>query len=121
MAGLQQAERTWSLHGAPWLQSMATGRKREWPLKPRKQAQTVALDCHRLRATFHGKQGVCRGLPPVARGPLPEREEFDLIKTPSPANPRVRGFKTSVHAAARWYSWISPPSRSRRLISSLGS
>jgi hypothetical protein len=29
---------------------------------------------------------------------------------------RVRGFKMSVHAAARWYSWINPPSRSRRLI-----
>jgi MFS family permease len=29
----------------------------------------------------------------------------------------VRGFKMPVHAAARWYSWISPPSRSRRLIS----
>jgi hypothetical protein len=25
-----------------------------------------------------------------------------------------------LHAAARWYSWISPPSRSRRLISSPG-
>jgi MFS family permease len=31
--------------------------------------------------------------------------------------PIVRGFKMSVHAAARWYSWINPPSRSRRLIS----
>ncbi len=29
----------------------------------------------------------------------------------------LRGFKMPVHAAARWYSWISPPSRSRRLIS----
>src|SRR6266545_1940321 len=29
----------------------------------------------------------------------------------------VRGFKMPVHAAARWYSWISPPSRSRRSIS----
>jgi hypothetical protein len=28
----------------------------------------------------------------------------------------VRGFKMPVHAAARWYSWMSPPSRSRRLI-----
>ena len=26
------------------------------------------------------------------------------------------GFQKSVHAAALWYSWISPPSRSRRLI-----
>src|SRR5881392_2944643 len=31
----------------------------------------------------------------------------------------VRGFKMPVHAAARWYSWISPPSRSRRLTSLL--
>jgi putative drug exporter of the RND superfamily len=29
----------------------------------------------------------------------------------------VRGFKMPVHAAARWYSWITPPSRSQRLIS----
>jgi hypothetical protein len=32
------------------------------------------MDCHRLPETFHGKQGVCRGLPPVAGGPLPARE-----------------------------------------------
>jgi transposase len=30
----------------------------------------------------------------------------------------LRGSKMPVHAAARWYSWMSPPSRSRRLISS---
>jgi hypothetical protein len=34
--------------------------------------------CHRLPEKFHGKQGVCRGLPPVAGGPLPAREEVDL-------------------------------------------
>src|SRR5262249_32787523 len=28
----------------------------------------------------------------------------------------VMGFKMSVHAAARWYSWMSPPGRSRRSI-----
>jgi hypothetical protein len=33
------------------------------------------------------------------------------------ASSGVRGFKMPVHAAARWYSWINPPSRSRRLIS----
>src|SRR2546428_5913954 len=43
-----------------------------------KQAKTVAVDCHRLPERFHGKQGVCRGLPPVAGGPLPAREEVDL-------------------------------------------
>src|SRR5438874_13811006 len=26
--------------------------------KPRKQAKSVATGCHRLRATFHGKEGV---------------------------------------------------------------
>jgi hypothetical protein len=39
----------------------ATGgnqRQMEGAQKPRKQAQTVAVDCHRLRATFHGKEGV---------------------------------------------------------------
>src|SRR2546430_14889875 len=36
------------------------GSAREW----RKQAKTVATGCHRLPETFHGKQGVCRGLPP---------------------------------------------------------
>jgi hypothetical protein len=46
--------------------------------KPPKQAKTVAVGCQRLRSTFHGKQGVCRGLPPVTGGPLPEKEEVDL-------------------------------------------
>src|SRR5205823_15131375 len=55
----------------------------------RKQAKSVATACHQLPETFHGKQGVCRGLPPVARGPLPEKEEVDLLKTPSPANPKA--------------------------------
>src|SRR6266542_3136148 len=59
------------------------------PSKPQKQAKSVATGCHRLREKFHGQQGVCRGLPPVAGGPLPAREEVDLLKTPSPANPRA--------------------------------
>ena len=37
--------------------------------KRQKQAESVAAGCHRLPATFHGKQGVWRGLPPVAGGP----------------------------------------------------
>src|SRR5437588_9804582 len=32
------------------------------------------MGCDRLPETFHGKQGVCRGLPPVAGGPLPVKE-----------------------------------------------
>jgi len=50
---------------------------------PRKQAKSVATGCDRLPETFHGKQGVCRGLPRVAGGPLPAKEEVDLVKTRS--------------------------------------
>jgi hypothetical protein len=46
--------------------------------KPRNQAKTVAVDCDRAPEKFHGKQGVCCGLPPVAGGPLPEREGVDV-------------------------------------------
>jgi hypothetical protein len=52
-----------------------------------KQARTVAIGCHRLREKFHGKQGVCRGLPPVAGGPLPEREGVDLLKNAKSCEP----------------------------------
>src|SRR2546422_10636641 len=54
-------------------QSVAIGESR----KPQKEAKSVATGCDRLPAKFHGKQGVCRGLPPVAGGPLPAREEVD--------------------------------------------
>ena len=57
--------------------------------KAGKPAKSVAPGCHQLPANFHGKQGVCRGLPPVAEGPLPAKEEVDLLKTPSPANPKA--------------------------------
>src|SRR6266498_4475625 len=75
-----------------WSPVVATGGT-QWqirsPRKPPKQAKSVAAGCHRLPEKFHGKQGVCRGLPPVAGGPLPAREEVDLRKTPSPANPKA--------------------------------
>jgi hypothetical protein len=35
------------------------------------QAKTVVVGCHRLPETFHGKQGVCCGLRPVASRRLP--------------------------------------------------
>jgi hypothetical protein len=44
---------------------------------PRNQAKTVAVGCDQLPKEFHGKQGVCRGLPPVAGGPLPAKEGVD--------------------------------------------
>ncbi len=75
-----------------WSPVVAIGGNR-WQIdrlsKPPKQAKSVATGCHQLPETFHGKQGVCRGLPPVAGGPLPVREEVDLLKTPSPANPKA--------------------------------
>ncbi len=64
-----------------WSPVAATSGKR-WqmarPLKRRKQAKTVATGCHQLPEKFHGKQGVCRGLPPVAGGPLPVKDWVDL-------------------------------------------
>ena len=47
--------------------------------KPQRQAKSVATGCHRLPETFHGKQGLCRGLPPVVGGPLPAKEEVDVL------------------------------------------
>src|SRR5439155_24570542 len=73
-----------------WSPVVATGgnhRQIERTRKPQKQAKSVATGCHRLPLNFHGKQGVCRGLPPVAGGPLPEREEVDLPKNAKSCEP----------------------------------
>src|SRR6266496_1449590 len=78
-----------------WSPVVATGGS-QWQIrsarKPPKQAKSVAAGCHRLPEKFHGKQGVCRGLRPVAGGPLPEKEGVDLLapQTPSPANPKAQ-------------------------------
>jgi hypothetical protein len=64
-----------------WSPVVATGGNHwqiAWPQKRPRRAKSVATGCDQLPATFHGKQGVCRGLPPVAGGPLPEKEEVDL-------------------------------------------
>ena len=55
------------------------GRRLSW----QKQAETVAVGCDRLPKSFDGKQGVCGGLAPVAGGPLPAKEEVDVVKTRS--------------------------------------
>src|SRR5947209_13371013 len=64
-----------------WSPVVATGGT-QWQIRsarnPPKQAESVAVGCERLPAKFHGKQGVCRGLPPVAGGPLPEKEGVDV-------------------------------------------
>src|SRR5256886_16796277 len=57
-----------------WSPGVATGgnqRQIGWLSEPQKQANSVATTCRQLRREVHGKQGVCRGLPPVAEGPLP--------------------------------------------------
>ena len=38
------------------------------------------MGCDQLPESFHGKQGVCRGLPPGAGGPLPAREGVDTYR-----------------------------------------
>src|SRR5438093_9150091 len=57
-----------------WSPVVATGGT-QWQIRsarnPPKQAESVAVGCERLPEKFHGKQGVCRGLPPVAGGPPP--------------------------------------------------
>jgi hypothetical protein len=66
-----------------WKNEGATGRKRFEPFKLRNRLNKPNLSdtcCYRLPPKSHGKQGVCRGLPPVAGGPLPAREEVDLLK-----------------------------------------
>jgi len=39
-----------------------------------------ATGCHRLRREVRGKQGVCRGLPPVAGGPLPVKDGVEAVR-----------------------------------------
>jgi hypothetical protein len=63
-----------------WSPGVATGgnqRQIGWLSEPQKQANSVATACRQLRREEHGKQGVCRGLPPVAAGPLPAKEGVD--------------------------------------------
>src|SRR5439155_26926691 len=63
-----------------WSPAGATGRNQPQialAKERQKQAKTVAVGCDRLPRGVHGKPGVCRGLPPVAGGPLPEKEGVD--------------------------------------------
>ena len=53
-----------------WSPVVATGGNQAqtaWRRKRPKQAKTVAVGCHQLLATFHGKEGVDRVLP-IAKG-----------------------------------------------------
>jgi hypothetical protein len=61
--------------GGNWAQTFERFKPRNRLNKPK----LFATGCHRLPRTSHGKQGVCRGLPAVAGGPLPAKEGFDLV------------------------------------------
>jgi hypothetical protein len=55
-----------------WSPVVATGGNRSQiatPHRRQKHAKTVAVGCDQLPRRAHGKQGVCRGLPPLAGGP----------------------------------------------------
>src|SRR6266511_4600112 len=60
--------------GCNWWQKVANRPGARTP----EASQKRCLRCERLPAKFHGKQGICRGLPPVAGGPLPAKEGVDL-------------------------------------------
>src|SRR5438093_649973 len=51
-------------YGVPWLQPVAIGLQIDLARKRPKEAKTVAVSCNRLPRGVHGKQGVCRRLPP---------------------------------------------------------
>src|SRR5204862_6480369 len=80
-----------------WSPVVATGGNQAqtaWRRKRPKQAKTVAVGCDQLLATFHGEQGVCRGLPPVAGGPFPEKEGVD----PRPVERWIQAGANSGHS-----------------------
>src|SRR5438874_12373135 len=67
------------------------GTARKW----RKQAKTVAAGCHRLPETFHGKQGVCRGLPQLQEVP-------SLKRRGSTRGPLSAGFRRALTQATHY-------------------
>jgi hypothetical protein len=65
-----------------WSPVVATGGNRSQiasASESRNQAKNVAAGCDRLPFRAHGKQGLCRGLPAVAVGPLPVKEGVDFL------------------------------------------
>ena len=67
------------------------------------------------------KLASCLGCAKAVKSPTSATESdrgqrVDAAQAAQSADQRLRGFKMPVHAAARWYSWMSPPSRSWRLI-----
>jgi len=79
-----------------WSQAGATSGN-QWQMlraqKPRNQAKTVAVGCHRLAIGAHGKEDVCHRLPAVAVDPLLAKEGVISLapqREMSPANPKAR-------------------------------
>src|SRR5439155_25121890 len=72
------ADEGWSRYGARRAQPVAISRKSLSRRNGRNKPKPFAVGCDRLPRGVHGKQGVCRGLPPVAGGPLPAKEGVDL-------------------------------------------
>jgi hypothetical protein len=64
-------------------------RQIERPQERRKQAKTVAVGCDRLPEKFHGKEQRYARWRALANDLPSEKEEVDLLKTPSPANPKA--------------------------------
>jgi hypothetical protein len=67
----------------------------EWPRKPPKQAQTAAVNCHRLRAPFHGKEGVDGSSPSEGFAEMPATVRFRL---PGSKTPVTRGHSRALAA-----------------------
>jgi hypothetical protein len=89
-----------------WVEDPATGE----PLCD--VADATVSDAQEAIAAAADAQDAWAATPPNDRAQILWRA-FEMLQEKAD----VRGFKMSVHAAARWYSWMSPPSRSRRLIS----
>jgi hypothetical protein len=67
-----------------WSRVAATGRNHwqiEWARKRPKQAKTVAVDCNRSRATFHGKEGVDGSSPSEGSAKAPHAGAFSFRLT----------------------------------------
>src|SRR6266508_518237 len=62
-----------------WSPVVATGgnqRQIDYARKRGKQAKSVAVDCHRLPATFHGKEGVDGSSPSEGSAKAPQSGAF---------------------------------------------
>src|SRR6266540_3751118 len=67
-----------------WSPVVATGgnqRQNAQGRKAQKQAKTVATGCHRLRETFHGKEGVDGSSPSEGLGKVPANRNLSVVRS----------------------------------------